>query len=56
MSEIGAAIKMQQTLIRQGSKPGYDGSSYCMKFPKQEIHMPTPIEAPTHLGDVVRYT
>ena len=25
MSEIGADIKMQHTLIRQGSKPGYDG-------------------------------
>ncbi len=56
MSEIGADIKMQHTLIRQGSKPGYDGSSHCMKFPEQEIHMPTPIDTPEHLGDVVRHT
>ena len=56
MSEIGAVIKMQHTLIRQGSKPGYDGSAHCMKFPEQEIRMPTPIETPEHLGDVVRHT
>jgi len=27
-----------------------------LKFPEQEILMPTPIEAPEHLGDVVRHT
>ncbi len=51
MSEIGAVIKMQHTLIRQGSKPDYDGSSHCMKFPEQEIHMPTLIETPEQNGE-----
>lgn len=33
-----------------------DGSGHCVKFPEQEIHMPTLIETPEHLGEAVRHT